>query len=102
MLPAQLIAEEYFYLQMSNSFCNERYNTWTKLFQKIESQKQEGDPPVPTLEKVYNSCERVTKSFSYRNFIENKKMYSAVSGSEYANFSFDRKEYREILDYHAI
>jgi len=69
MLPAQLIAEEYFYLQMSNAFCNERFNTLTRLFKKLESQREEKDHPVPLIEKTYNACERVTKSFSYLNYI---------------------------------
>lgn len=74
---------------MPNAFCNERFNTWTKLFQKLSETKQEGDATIPILEKNYNSCERVTKSFSYLNYIENKKLYSAISGSEYSNFCFD-------------
>jgi hypothetical protein len=87
---------------MPNVFCNERFNTWTRLFQKLTESKQEGDSPVPLIEKTYNACERVTKSFSYVNFLENKKLYSAIFGSEYANFNFDRREYREIFDFHAI
>ncbi len=68
----------------------------------MESEREEKDPSVPLIEKHYNACERVTKSFTYLNYLENKKLYSVVSGSEYANFCFDRKEYREILDFHAI
>jgi hypothetical protein len=59
------------------------------MFAKIEEDRKEGDPSTPTLEKIYDSCDRVTKSFSYKNFIENKKIYTAFHGSEYANFSFD-------------
>jgi hypothetical protein len=68
----------------------------------MESEREEKDPSVPSIEKNYDSCERVTQSFTYLNFVENKKLYSANFGSEYANFNFDRKEYREILDFYAI
>lgn len=68
----------------------------------MESERDEKEPSVPTTEKHYDACERVTKSFTYLNYLENKKLYSAISGSEYASFSFDKKDYREILDYHAI
>jgi len=68
----------------------------------MEAEREDKDPTVPLIEKNYNSCERVTQSFTYLNFLENKKLYSAIFGSEYANFNFDRKEYREILDFYAI
>jgi hypothetical protein len=58
--------------------------------------KQEG---VPTLEKLFDACDRVTKSFSYLNLNENKKLYDALHGSEFGNFSFRRKEYRELFDF---
>lgn len=68
----------------------------------MESEKEAKDTSVAVIEKIYDSCERVTLSFTYLNYLENKKIYSAVFGSEYANFNFDRKEYREILDFYAI
>jgi len=45
---------------------------------------------------------KLLKSFSWLNLLENKKMYDAVHGSEFANFTFKRKEYREMLDFHSI
>lgn len=52
--------------------------------------------------KAYGDLDRVTKSFSFLNLQENKKLYDALHGSEFANFTFKRKEYRELFDFHAI
>jgi len=37
-----------------------------------------------------------------KNFNENEKLYDAKRGSDFANFSFRRQEYRELFDYQSI
>lgn len=99
MIPGQLVAEETFFLRLANI---------DKFFSAIKAtfeQMLEKDPQaeLPTLEKSFdNKCDRVRKSFSIQNFEQNSKIYEAVKGSEFANFSFKRQEYRELFDWHAI
>jgi len=55
---------------------------------------------LPTLEKSFdNKCDRLRLSFSMKNFNENEKLYDAKRGSDFANFSFRRQEYRELFDF---
>lgn len=37
-----------------------------------------------------------------KNFNENEKLYDAKRGSDFANFSFRRQEYRELFDFKSI
>ena len=58
---------------------------------------------MPTLEKSFdNKCDRLRLSFSMKNFNENEKLYDAKRGSDFANFSFRRQEYRELFDFKSI
>jgi hypothetical protein len=58
---------------------------------------------LPTLEKSFdNKCDRLRLSFSMKNFNENEKLYDAKRGSDFANFSFRRQEYRELFDFKSI
>ena len=57
LLPAQLVAEESFYLQISNL---------DKLYHALKAQFEDREDG-PTMEKVYGGCDRVLKSFSWLN-----------------------------------
>jgi len=58
---------------------------------------------LPTLEKSFDhKCDRLRLSFSLKNFNENEKLYDAKRGSDFANFSFRRQEYRELFDFQSI
>jgi hypothetical protein len=98
MLPAQLIAEESFYLRLKG--IDKHFNAIKAIFDSIK--QKDKDAELPTLEKSFDKCDRVRKSFSILNFDENKKVYEAQRGSEFANFSFKRAEWRELFDFQAI
>jgi len=95
LLPAGLICENNFYLHMTNAFCLERFQAWTKMFRN--------EIDVPTIEKSYEKVSRVTESFSFINFLKNRVQYHAVHGSEYMNFRhWQEKEFAELMDFHVI
>lgn len=74
MLPAQLIAEESFYLQIKD--LNKLYHQLKAIYEP-----EDGEKHGPVLEKAFDGCDRVLKSFSYLNLQENKKLYDGAHGS---------------------
>lgn len=90
MLPAQLIGEESFFIHVKKD-ADKRFKAWDELFKETEVKA--------TLEREFQACDRVRKCWSVQNLRMNEKLYDAAHGSEFANFTFKRKEYRELFDF---
>ena len=96
MLPAGLIADECFYIRIKN--IDKHFNAIKAQFEEMRAANK--DIELPSLDKSFdNKCDRLRLSFSMKNYFENEKLYDAKRGSEFANFSLKRQEYRELFDF---
>jgi hypothetical protein len=51
---------------------------------------------------VYGTCDKVRKSFSILNHLDNSQEYDTKFGSDFEHFNSKKQAYKELFDFHAI